>query len=103
LILMPLFVSAALLAEQTATPADESGFVPLFNGEDLAGWETPDPSYWSVEDGAITAKITEDHPCSVNQYLVYEKEELSDFELKLSFRMNGWPTGTCPTLTAVSS
>ena len=96
LFLMPLLVSAALLAGQAVAPVDESGFVPLFNGENLDGWETPDPSYWSIEDGAITAKITAEHPCAVNQYLVYEKEELGDFELKLSFRMNGWPTPELP-------
>ena len=46
--------------------------------------------YWSVEDGAITAKITEDHPCTVNQYLVWPKP-MDDFQLKLKFRMTGSP------------
>lgn len=80
---------------QVESAAEEKGFVPLFNGTDFSGWESPDMSYWSIEDDAITAKITEEHPCSVNQYLVYE-EELADFELKLSFRMNGWPTTALP-------
>jgi len=62
-------------------------FVPIFDGKTLKGWETPDVSYWSVEDEAITAKITAAHPCTVNQYLVWEGGALDDFELKLTFRM----------------
>jgi len=96
LFVLPLLAAAAMLAGQSSPAGADSGFVPLFNGTDLEGWETPNRSYWSVEDGAITAKITEENPCSVNQYLVYEKEELGDFELKLSFRMNGWPTAELP-------
>ncbi|MCI0746162.1 MAG: DUF1080 domain-containing protein [Verrucomicrobia subdivision 3 bacterium] len=49
----------------------------------------PDPSYWTVEDGAITARITKEHPCAVNQYLVWKGGELADFELKLKSRLNG--------------
>ena len=67
----------------------EDGFRPLFDGRSLAGWETPELSYWSVEDGAITARITKEHPCTVNQYLVWRGGELADFELKLKSRVNG--------------
>jgi hypothetical protein len=72
-----------------ALAADEEGFIALFDGRSLAGWETPDPSYWSVEDGAITARITREHPCTVNQYLVWQGGESADFELKLKSRVNG--------------
>jgi hypothetical protein len=65
----------------------EDGFEPIFDGKTLNGWETPDPSYWSVEEGALTARITPEHPCTVNQYLVWEGGELHDFELKLMYRM----------------
>ena len=67
----------------------ENGFEPIFDGRSLAGWETPDPSYWTAEDGAITARITKEHPCAVNQYLVWRGGELADFELKLKSRVNG--------------
>ena len=36
---------------------------------------------------AITARITKAHPCKINQYLVWQGGELSDFELLLTFRM----------------
>lgn len=70
-------------------PLDDSGFVPIFDGKTLTGWETPDMSYWSVEDGAITGRITPEHPCTVNQYLVWEGGALDDFELKMNYRMFG--------------
>jgi hypothetical protein len=70
--------------------AAEPAFQSLFNGKTLEGWNAGDMSYWSVEDGAITGKITESHPCSVNQYLVWH-ERLDNFELKMKFRMTGAP------------
>ena len=96
LFLTPLMVALLLLSASSTQTAMPSGFVALFDGESLAGWETPDPSYWHIEDGAITAKITDAHPCDVNQYLVYEKEALADFELRMKFRMKGWPTQALP-------
>ncbi len=67
----------------------EDGFQPIFDGRSLSGWETPDPSYWTVEAGAITGRITKEHPCTVNQYLVWQGGELADFELRLKSRLNG--------------
>jgi hypothetical protein len=69
--------------------AAETGFAPLFDGESLKGWHAADPSYWTVEDGAITARISAEHPCTVNQYLVLSQGELADFEVKLESRVNG--------------
>jgi hypothetical protein len=74
-------------ATEKSTPK-EAGFQSLFDGKTLEGWNCGDPSYWSVEDGAITGKITEAHPCTFNQYLVWH-EPMSDFELKLKFRVSG--------------
>lgn len=67
----------------------EPGFKPIFDGRSLHGWETPDRSYWTVEERAITGRITKEHPCTVNQYLVWQGSELADFELKLKSRLNG--------------
>ncbi|MBI1319891.1 MAG: DUF1080 domain-containing protein [Candidatus Hydrogenedens sp.] len=65
----------------------EASFVSIFDGKSLDGWKAADPSFWSVEDGAITAKITEAHPTERNHYLVYQGGELGDFELKLKHRI----------------
>jgi hypothetical protein len=85
-----LVVIAAFSSAQPVR-ADESSppFRPLFDGKTLDGWTTPDPTYWSVEDAAITAIITPKHPCDTNQYLVWEAGELADFEIKLKSRVTG--------------
>ena len=45
-------------------------FDSIFDGESLVGWRAPEMSYWSVQDGAITAESTEANPCTANQFLV---------------------------------
>ncbi len=65
----------------------EAGFESIFDGKTLDGWKAADMSFWSVEDGAITAKITKEHPTGRNHYLVYQGGALADFELKLRHRI----------------
>jgi hypothetical protein len=79
----------ATLLATSAVARGEEGFRFIFDGQSLAEWETPDPSYWTVEAEAITARITKEHPCTVNQYLVWQGGEIADFELKLKSRVNG--------------
>ncbi len=67
--------------------ADEPAFESIFDGKSLEGWEAADMTVWSVEDGAITAKSTEDKIATRNHYLVYQGGELGDFELKLTHRL----------------
>jgi sucrose-6-phosphate hydrolase SacC (GH32 family) len=88
-----MIVAALLLTAGTCGAAaadDRDLFKPLFDGKTLDGWESPDMSYWSVENGAVTGKITENHPLKANQYLVW-REPMGDFELKMKFRMFGSP------------
>ena len=87
-IVAPLVVSAALLSPLHALAADE-GFKSLFDGKTLDGWKAADMSYWSVEDGAITGKITPEHQLAENLYLIWQGGELADFELKLKSRVFG--------------
>lgn len=65
--------------------------IRVFDGQSLKGWLAPDMSYWSVEDGAITAKSTAEHPCTKNQFLVWQGGDLGDFELSFLFRIEGGP------------
>jgi hypothetical protein len=69
--------------------AAENGFKDLFDGRSLDGWKAADMTFWSVEDGAITGKITEKHPLKENLYLIWQGGELADFELKLKSRVFG--------------
>ncbi len=72
--------SSALIAAD-AKP-DANGFVSIFNGTDLTGWEGME-GYWSVKDGVISGHETKDK--SKQTFLVY-KTPVKNFELKLSFK-----------------
>lgn len=87
--LMLASICAVLCAGSFSPAAEEAEFQSLFDGQSLQGWESPDLSYWSVVDGAITGRITKEHPCAVNQYLVWRGGEMADFELTLKSRVNG--------------
>ncbi len=67
------------------------GFISLFNGETLDGWEG-DRAVWSVRDGAITGQTTAESKLSENNFLVW-KDEVEDFELRLKFRLEGGNSG----------
>ena len=69
--------------------AQETGFKPIFDGKTLDGWKAPEMSYWSVDDGAITARSTQQNPVKSNQFLVWQLGQLDDFELKLKYRISG--------------
>ncbi len=75
----------------SANVAWGADFKPIFDGRTLDGWKSPDMSYWSVQDGTITASATQEHPVTKNQFLVWQYGQLDDFELKLSYRITGTP------------
>jgi hypothetical protein len=81
-----LAVAASVLAAIPAA-ASEPGFVSLFDGKTLSGWSCPAMKYWSVDDGAITARNTE--PIKECYYLVWQGGRPADFELKAKFRIQG--------------
>ncbi|MFM1944037.1 MAG: Sucrose-6-phosphate hydrolase [Verrucomicrobiota bacterium] len=68
---------------------DDGGFEPIFDGRSLEGWGAADMSYWTVEEGAITARITDEHQLKENLYLIWQGGDLADFELKLRHRVFG--------------
>jgi hypothetical protein len=70
----------------------EAGFVSMFNGKDLTGWEGK-PGGWWVEDGTITSQSTEEKPCTKHHYLFWRGGRPADFELRLSYRIVGGNSG----------
>ena len=64
----------------------EQGFVKLFNGKDLTGWDG-NPKLWSVKDGAITGQTTAECPAKGNTFLVWTNGTVADFELRCSFKL----------------
>lgn len=73
----------------TVRADDAEAFKPIFDGESLDGWESRNPDFWSVEDGSIVARSTEDHRPETNSFLVWQDGEVGDFELRLQIRISG--------------
>jgi len=87
LICIVFFVILGFITANAA--AQDGGFKPIFDGEKLEGWKAAEMSYWSVKDGAITGRSTEQNPVRSNQFLVWQLGEVDDFELKLKYRISG--------------
>jgi hypothetical protein len=73
-------------------PDDDAGFVPIFDGASLTGWDG-DPKFWRVEGGSIVGESTPTNVVAMNNFLIWRGGVLRDFELKLEFRMNGANSG----------
>ncbi len=82
-------VAALCVVSISPALAADDGLRPIFDGKTLDGWSAPDMKYWSVEDGAITARSSAEVPCKKNQFLVWQLGELDDFELVMKFRIRG--------------
>ncbi len=83
--LLALAVACAL-GQTTPTFAAEEGFKSIFDGKTLAGWAGR-LQHWSVEDGAITGRTTREKPAQGNNFLIWTNGTVSDFELRLSYKI----------------
>ena len=94
-IVLSVFMVLVAGVQQTAFAgnADTSdGWVPLFNGKDLTGWDGA-PGLWSVKDGALHGETTKENPIKSNTFLVYRGGSFDDFELRVKFRLLGGNSG----------
>ncbi|QGJ71410.1 Iduronate sulfatase [Planctomycetales bacterium 10988] len=66
----------------------EEGFLPLFNGVDLSGWDGM-PGSWRVKDGAIWSTGLGKE----RNWLIWRGFEAGDFELRLKFRFEDGNSG----------
>ena len=74
---------------KTAIPAaGADGWISLYNGKDLAGWEGL-KGYWSVVDGAIQCSETMENSKQTNLILLCSKdnpEKFANFEIRYRFK-----------------
>ena len=75
-------IGAAACAVARAGEEKEEGFVPIFNGKDLAGWEG-DKKLWIVEDGLLIGRSP---GIKYNDFLATTKE-YGDFILRFQIRL----------------
>jgi len=79
-----VLVFTGILAEDKKL---EPGFVSMFDGKTLKGWSTMPKQAseaWSVKKGSIVGEGDKGR-----SYLVYDKHDIADFEMKLSYRFPG--------------
>jgi Domain of Unknown Function (DUF1080) len=91
-----LAISAASMygEDKPSAPAnlgqpDANGFISLFNGKDLTGWEGLE-GYWSVKDGVIDGSETKEKSVQTDLILSASKEhpeKFTNFELHLKWQL----------------
>ncbi len=81
-----LWAMAGAAEAPSGRAAQATGFVSLFNGKDLSGWDG-DPSLWAVKRGAIVGQTSSERPINENTFLIWTGGLLKDFELRISFRL----------------
>ena len=92
-LLAPLLFPLALLAQAPASvpaaspAARDAGFVPIFDGKTLNGWDG-DPKYWRVEDGCLVGEITPETIIKRNTFIIWRGGAPKDFELKVEYRIS---------------
>lgn len=83
--------NAADDAGQRAHP-DEKGFISIFNGKDLTGWDG-DPRLWSVRDGVLRGETTAEKVAPHNTFLIWRGGKTRDFVLKFKFHIRDGNSG----------
>ena len=86
-ICLRLFLFACLLSQTSAATAQTSvadtSFTPLWDGETFDGWHQLDGGMWTIEDGAIVGRSTEDE----EEYgLLITDARYDDFTVRLQFK-----------------
>ena len=96
IVMIAMFASTVSLVAAQDKPnsatKDAVEFSPLFDGKTLDGWEG-DKRFWRAEDGLLIGQTTDDVITKKNTFLVYNKKEFADFELRFSYRVAGGNSG----------
>lgn len=85
-LLSPLSAFAAQSYPEPAG-ADTAGFVAIFDGKTLAGWDA-DPKYWRVENDALVGEVTPATLLKANSFAIWRGGAPADFELKVEYRVS---------------
>jgi hypothetical protein len=82
-------VTGAAPAAAPLGQPDAKGFISLFNGQDLSGWEGLE-GYWSVKNGVIDGSETREHSVQTDLILSASREhpeKFVNFELRLKWML----------------
>ncbi len=83
-----LFFLPAVAFSQISDEEKAEGFVSIFNGQDLTGWEGS-PDIWKAENGAIVGQTGAEGPTKLtyNQFIVWKGGEVDDFVLRFDIKL----------------
>lgn len=85
---MLILISSVIIScDSTTAQHSEDGFKNMFDGKTLDGWKG-DKMVWRVENGVVIGETTPAHLIKSNTFLIYEKEQPSDFELIAEFKIS---------------
>ncbi|MHC4249255.1 MAG: 3-keto-disaccharide hydrolase [Planctomycetota bacterium] len=87
LVLVSACVTVDAVHEKRPAKANRDGFVSIFDGQTLKGWQASPAKTapaWTVRDGMIVGDGDKGRG-----YLTYERGDIADLELKLSYRFPG--------------
>ena len=87
-LLLKRFAAAAALVligctPRTQTVETQDGFRPLWNEQDFEGWHRLPGGSWTVEDGVIVGRNTQDDP---RHGLLLTDDRYRDFTVRLKFK-----------------
>ncbi|WP_159951771.1 3-keto-disaccharide hydrolase [Polaribacter septentrionalilitoris] len=85
--LLVFFVAFTSCKSDKNNSENSNEFQPIFNGKNLEGWKG-DSKYWSVKEGVLTGEVTPETILKRNSFIIYEKEQPINFELKLEYRIS---------------
>jgi len=87
----PALAQQPYVPKQSDRPApiegDEAGFVSMFDGKSLDGWQG-DPKYWRVAGGIMIGEITPETVIKSNTFLIWQGKTPQNFELKVDYRIS---------------
>jgi hypothetical protein len=75
--------------KQATRKVTDAGFVELFNGKDLTGWQTSGEARWVVEDGRLIGTQGENNAPGD----LFTEQTYEDFVLSVTYRVQ-WPCNT---------
>ncbi len=89
-LVLSLALAAFGVALAAAAAEPPAGFVSLFNGRDLSGWEVPagDNGHWKVVDGVIDYDAMSE---ATGDKSLWTQKEYGDFVLRVEWRIKETP------------
>lgn len=74
------------IPEDSTQTNEEGGFVQIFDGQTLDGWEG-DSTYWRVENGNLVGEVTPSTLLENNTFIIWQGGSPADFEFKGEFNI----------------